>query len=208
MRDSNHFTRLSPGCKADVAWWAAFIEEWNGTSIFPSEVLGPSVTADASGCGAFLSRGHLWFQFQWPACWSSVNIAAKELFPIVVAVAIWGPLFKESCIYIYSDNTAVVSALSSRSAKDEHLSHLLRCLFFFLAHYRVSYRALHLAGERNRAADALSRNNFPAFISLFPQAPRIASPIPSPLLDMLLDKELIWTSARWRGLFKAPLAVV
>ena len=160
LRDASQFIRLSEGYKADVAWWAAFIESWNGTGIIPPNVNGPSITADASGswgCGAFLSRGNIWFQVKWPKSWSSVNIAAKELLPIVVAIAIWDPLLSRSCIFIYSDNQAVVSALSSRSAKDKYLSHLLRCLFFFLAHFNVSYRGFHLAGKRNRAANALSR---------------------------------------------------
>ena len=211
LREPSHFVRLNSGCKADIAWWAAFIEGWNGVGIIPPDSFGPSITSDASGswgCGAFISINYSWFQVKWPEAWSSVNIAAKELFPIVVAISIWGPFISEKCIFIYSDNSAVVSTLSSRSAKDKFMSHLLRCLFFFMAHYNVAYRVFHLAGKRNSAADALSRNKLSDFLSIFPQAPKTPSLIPPSLLSMLFNLELQWTSDRWRGLFRASLALV
>uniref|UniRef100_A0A1X7SK10 RNase H type-1 domain-containing protein n=1 Tax=Amphimedon queenslandica TaxID=400682 RepID=A0A1X7SK10_AMPQE len=208
LKRASHFTRLSPGCKADIFWWSAFMEEWNGTGLFPTRTIGPVITADASGswgCGAFLEGPCFWFQVQWPSEWSQVNIAAKELFPLVVAIAIWGPQCKDSQICLNSDNQAVVSALATRSAKDPFLSHLLRSLFFFLAHYNISYRAQHIAGKRNRAADALSRNKLNEFLSVFPQAPKSPSPIPGSLLSMLLDIKLQWTSTHWKELFRASL---
>ena len=43
------------------------------------------------GCGAFNSLVKAaWFQLQWPESWSSVHIKAKELVPIIIAVAVWG----------------------------------------------------------------------------------------------------------------------
>ena len=209
LKKAAHFTRLSPGCKADIFWWSAYMEGWNGIGLFPSRAMGPSITADASGswgCGAFLEGPLLWFQVQWPEDWSSVNIAAKELFPLAIAVAIWGPHCRDCQISIYSDNQAVVSALATWSAKDRYLSHLLRSLF--LAHYNITYRAQHIAGRRNRAADALSRNNINDFFSVFPQAPKSPSSIPASLLTLLLDTKLQWTSTHWKELFRSSLEEV
>ena len=211
LKKASPFTRLSPGCKADIFWWSAFMEGWNGTGLFSSRALGPSITADASGswgCGAFLDGPFFWFQVQWPEDWSSVNIAAKELFPLAVAVAIWGPHCRDYQISIYSDNQAVVSALATRSAKDIYLSHLLRSLFFFLAHYNTTYRAQHIAGRHNRAADALLRNSINKFFSIFPQAPKSPSSIPASLLTLLLDTKLQWTSTHWKELFRSSLEEV
>ena len=131
-----------------------------------------------------------------------MNIAAKELLPLVVAVAIWGPYCRASRVTFYSDNAAVVQALESRSAKDPALA---RCLFFYLAHFEIAYRAFHIAGKSNRAADALSRDRMPDIFSIFPQAPQFPSGIPQPLLDMLLDTSLSWTSKLWRALFRDSL---
>ena len=73
-------------------------------------------------------------------------------------------------IHFRSDNLAVVEALASRSARDVTLSHLLCCLVFLEAHYRFEHTVSHIPGVLNRAADVLSRNNLPTFLSVFPQA--------------------------------------
>ena len=201
------------GCKpphkvgpADLAWWHTYIEAWNGTGLFPRLPDGPSITADASGSwgtGAFISLDHAWFQIQWPDSWSATNIAAKELLPIVVALAIWGHRCAVTRVTLYSDNYAVVQCLETRSAKDPNLVHLLRCLFFFLAHHNVSYRVFHVAGKNNCAADALSHNELWIYSHLFPQAPKSPCHVPSLLLSLLLDDTITWTSDRWRDSFRA-----
>ena len=53
------------------------------------------VTSDASGswgCGALTDTGQ-WFQVQWPESWAEINIAAKEMVPVVISVAIWGQVW-------------------------------------------------------------------------------------------------------------------
>ena len=61
------------------------------------------------------------------------------------------------------DNEAVITALDTKSCKDTSLMHMLRCLFFFQAHYFFSYTARHIPGIDNTLADALSRNNAVSF---------------------------------------------
>jgi hypothetical protein len=138
----------------------------------------------------------------------TLNIAAKELLPIVIGTGIWGSAWHGKCIKIRSDNQAVVQVLSSRSAKDPHLSHLLRSLFFFQAHFGFEISASHIAGKDNRAADALSRNELSNFFSIFPQANPHPTAIPDQLLVLLLDQRLLWTSPRWRELFNSCLLKV
>ena len=75
-------------------------------------------------------------------------------------------------VTLYSDNSAVVQCLETKSTKNPNLAHLLCCLFFFLAHHNISYRIFHVADKNNRAADALSRNELWVYSHLFPQAPK------------------------------------
>ena len=175
--------RLNAHCKADIAWWSCFVASWNGVSMFPSERPGPTVVSDASGswgCGAFCPESGNWFQIQWPPCWQSLHIAAKELLPVVVSAALWGRSWAGSTVLFRSDNQAVVSVLDSRSARDPHLAHLLRNLFFIEARHQFGVRARHIPGKDNVVVDALSRGNLPLFFSLCPQAPATPSAI-SPL---------------------------
>ena len=133
---------------------------WNGTSFLPEAEPSHFLYSDASGawgCGACC--GNTLFQLQWRESWSQVHIAAKELVPIVVAVALWGQRWK-----------GVMFALNKGSARDPQLMHLLRALFFFCAVHRISLTARHIAGAMNEAADALSRDNLSLFFSILPQA--------------------------------------
>ena len=163
------------------------------------------VTSDASGaygCGAF-SSSHGWFQLQWPDSWSPINIAVKELVPIVMAVAIWGHHWQRSCVHFRSDNMAVVNILNSRTSKDQLFMHLLRCLVFYSAFFRFHFVAEHVPGVLNVAADAISRNNLPLFFSIFPQIPRVA--IPQSVLDLLVTRRPNWGSKDWTRQFVCSL---
>ena len=180
-------------------------------AFFPNLQAGAAVVADASGtwgCGAYTRDSLDWFQLPWPAAWVQTSIAAKELLPLVVAAALWGRAWHGTRVQFISDNQAVVGVLNTRSARDPQLMHLLRCLFFFQALFRFELRAEHVPGRQNAAADALSRNRVELFRSLFPQAPATPTPIPVPLVEMLLDHTLNWTSPRWRSLLRGCLSEV
>ena len=209
---SFHLVRLNSACRADIAWWSLFLKDWNGISFFPTFPQGITVVSDASGkwgCGAFVKESLHWFQVQWPEDWEKVNIAVKELIPIVVSAAIWGKSWSRTRIKILSDNMAVVHALSSfKAPKDPHLAHLVRCLFFFSAHYGFEHDARHILGKDNQGADALSRDNSSNFLSIFPQAQLLPDAIPPTLLTLLFDPKLTWTSTVWKGLFQDILAKV
>ena len=60
------------------------------------------------GCGVLTSDGQ-WFQVQWPISRASVHIAAKELVPVVIAVAVWGKQWPGQTVLVCSDNMAVVA---------------------------------------------------------------------------------------------------
>ena len=148
------------------------MEDWIGSSFFiPPAAKSLCLHTDASGywgCGAVWSNS--WFQYKWPDSWSSVNIAVKEFLPIVIAAATWGRLWSQAQVIAYSDNMAVVQAVTSCSVKCPQLMRLLRALFFIEACLNFSLNASHIAGHKNVAADSLSRNNVHEFFSIYQQA--------------------------------------
>ena len=204
--ERHHFVHLDQVAKADLAWWHCFLQSWHGASFIVPE--GPPsirVHSDASGsfgCGAFTSASQ-WFQVRWPESWADVDISAKEMVPIVLAAAIWGGSWKGRRVCFLSDNAAVVAIIGRRSARHPRLLHLLRCLYFYAAHYQFMYCAQHLPGVSNTAADALSRDNMPLFLSFVPQGHQ--SRVRQDLTELLITRQPDWGSNSWISLFKATL---
>ena len=99
----------------------------------------------------------------------------KELLPIVVACAVWGKQWRGTTVKCICDNAAVVAILKSGKSKDRLAMHLVRCLFFFSAHFNIFLVTQHLPGRENVAADALSWKNLPLFYQQVPQPP-VAQP--------------------------------
>ena len=169
-----HHIRLNVAARADITWWYLFIERWNGVSItWDLKQCNPDITvySDASGswgCGAY--SGNSWFQLEWPPQAKDFNIAIKELFPVVIAAALFGKTWSGQLVEFRVDNMAVVQVLQSTYCKEPHLMHLTRLLVFFAAHYNFWFSASHIPRGVNTEAGALSRNNHSLFLSQVPKA--------------------------------------
>ena len=148
-----------------------------------------SLTLDAlgsRGCRT-VKPGRSHFNLLWPPLWSSVNIACKEMIPIVIAATIWGHNWKGSHFLFHCNNMAVVSLIIDRSAKKPCLAHLAKCSFFLAASHQFTFSAEHILRVCNGAADALSHNRLDLFHSHFSQVSPPPISIPSPLLNLLLE---------------------
>ena len=208
----HHHIRLNLGFRSDLCWWATFLQGWNGVGMLST--LGhltpqATVTSDASGkwgCAAFC--GSDWFQLPWQGRWEGVHITIKELLPIVLAGAIWRRQWSGLRIQCLCDNAAVVAIVNSGSSKHPLVMHLMRSLFFIAAHFKFTLVASHIPGKANQAADALSRDNCPSFLSLVPQANAHPTPIPPELLQLLLLRKPDWTSNSWRQMFSSTIQKV
>ena len=203
-RQDNHFIRLNKEARADIHWWQAFLELWNGVTILSPVRPRVSLTSDASGswgCGAYSDNG--WFQVQWPTQCANADISFKELLPIVLAVMAWGNKWRGYHVCCRCDNEAVVSILASRTSRNSSLMHLLRCLFFFEAYYNIHITASHIPGHTNVLADDLSRNRLSSFFTQAPHMHKLPAPLPLMGLDLLLDIELDWSSPAWMQLFRS-----
>ena len=196
--------RLNRAFRSDLAWWRTFVADWNGVSFLPPppHCTQLELASDASGswgCGAW--HGSSWFQLQWDDRAASLPIMVKELLPIVLACAVWGPAWSNHRVVCHCDNQAVVACLRSRSTRENHCMHMLRTLAFVEAKYSLSLEPRYIPTKDNHLADDLSRNLLSSFLSKVPQAYAHPTPLPLPLLHLLLEPALDWTSPRWIRLF-------
>ena len=205
------YSRLNTAFWSDLFWWHIFLQLWNGYSILrhPALLTPPDFTAqtDASGiwgCAAVLETE--WFQWQWPSEWLNVGIMAKELVPILFTCVTWGNKLRHRSISFQCDNESLVAAINKGSSKDALVMHLLRCLWFFIAHFDISIAATHLPGVLNTTADHLSRGNLIPAIRSYPALSQQPTHLPPSIFHMVSPQGIDWTSPHFLQLFQEALS--
>ena len=183
----DHQIRFSRGAKLDIMLWLRFLDGFNGRSFFLSDVWETSQSlqlyTDAAGLigfGAVFDRH--WLHVNWPNHWKSYNIALLELFPIVIAVHIWGPIMADKRIIVFSDNAAVVDIINNQTSKHQSIMVLLRDLVLSCLTHDIIFQARHIPGLINSSADYISRSQVTKFEELSPEADQFPNPIPENLL--------------------------
>ena len=207
----HYLVRLNSECRADIEWWVAYCSNWNGVSILRESRAGqPDVHlhTDASGawgCGA-IWQGQ-WFQVPWEQLpIANASIAPKELFPIMLACAVWGRLWSGSTVCAHCDNMAAVDVVNKGRAREPLMCHQLRALFYMSAHFNFELVAQHTPGRENGPADALSRNDVHSFFSQVPSAASCPSAVPLGLRVGLSRAQPHWRSADWINWFRSTIA--
>ena len=77
----------------------------------------------------------------------------RELLPVIVAVAVWGPAWSHSRVRCHCSNESVMHDNQSRTSQDPHMMHLLRCLFFLEAWHQIDLSCVHIPGVQNDVVD-------------------------------------------------------
>ncbi|XP_072037394.1 uncharacterized protein [Amphiura filiformis] len=182
---------IGKGAREDLKMWLEFLRHFNGVSMFlaidpiaNSELQLFTDAAGGIGMGAFF-QGH-WTQMQWPGDILCLNpsIAFLELYPIVVAVQLWGEKMANQRIVFRSDNQAVVAIINRKTSKCTPIMSLVRMLVMSCLRFNIMFKAKHIPGVENSIADALSRFQFQRFRQLAPWADKVGTPCPRLVLDI------------------------
>ena len=125
----DHHIKLRAEFQSDLTWWECVLPSWNARSLMHvhKKEGAPQILfyTDASGnwgCGAIW--GKRWIQYPWQSTWLQKSIAVKELLPIVLACALWGPLWAHKHVEVQCDNAAVVDILRAKTSKCKDIMHL------------------------------------------------------------------------------------
>ena len=182
-----HHIRLNKAARLDLAMWDTFLQRFNGRTLFlDTEWIHPSTlhlytdAAQSLGYGAVFQEK--WFYGQWPDIWKQYEITFLELFPIVLALNLWGQQLSCKRIVLHTDNQALCFIINKFSSKDDNIMVLLRNLASVCLDYNVLIKAEHIPGVLNTLADSLSRFKFQDFRRLAPWARSSPEDIPQNLL--------------------------
>lgn len=167
---------------------------------------------DASGAlgfGAFFN-GH-WCNEAWYDSWLTAglnrNMVLLALFPVVVAVHLWGELFRNKRILLNTDNMGVMFSINCLTSNCEVVVKLLRYLSFLCFKYNIWLKAKHIYGKTNEIADALSRSQWSRFRDLAPQADQSGYQCPEELWRIIGLVSRLWRNSvsvnTWSGYMQA-----
>ncbi|XP_068723346.1 uncharacterized protein [Montipora capricornis] len=198
VRQPHHHIRLCKGSKQDLLLWMRFLDEFNGKSFFLEDTWETSHTlelyTDAAGSIGFGAVfGKHWFGGEWPVTWKSYNIAVLELFPIVLAIHIWGHLMADKSVIFFTDNAAVVDIINKQTSKHQSIMVLIRDLVLSCLRHNVLFHAKHIPGFYNIRADYISRCQVAKFKELSPdvdQNPATVGPVKDENSLEVLDDDM------------------
>ncbi|XP_040186277.1 uncharacterized protein LOC120918659 [Rana temporaria] len=204
VKSPRHFIRLTRELKEDLRVWHTFLETFNGRSVWmegPVSNFDLDLVTDAAGStgyGAFF-RGR-WSAEPWPDSWRKAgflkNLVLLELFPVVLAMELWGEEWKNLKVRLNCDNMGVVQVINRISASSLPVVRLLRHLVLRCLQFNVFLYAVHIPGVDNTLADSLSRFQWGRFRELAPTAERTGVPCPAWLWDTALDLPRVGSNGR------------
>ena len=149
----------------DIAWWARFLQEYNGVSLLwlikePEADTALQTDACPKGFGGIC--GEEYFRGRFPEEHRCKNIAILEMWAVMVGLKIWGHLLKGKYFWVHVDNEAVASVLNTGSSREPELQNSLREIALIAARHQFVIKAKHISGVSNRIPDWLSRWHEPA----------------------------------------------
>ena len=160
MMDRKHSYSTPVEARKDIAWWARFIEEYNGISLMwlhKEPATNGVIATDACPKGYGGTMGNQYFRGRFPIEHQSKNIAILEMWAVMAALRLWADQLTGKYFWIQVDNEAVASVLNSGKGKDKELQNALREITFIAAKHNFVLKARHIPGVTNRIPDWLSR---------------------------------------------------
>lgn len=186
----HYHLRVTKNIKKDLKMWLYFFKNFNGVSVFHdrywisnAEAELYSDSAASSGFGVYFAGR--WSNAPWPSNWVisglTSDITVLELFPLVVALYIWGDDLRNKKILFHCDNSAVVYAINSMTSKSDNVMTLLRAFTLKCLQLNIVAKAKHIVGASNIVTDSLSRFQMDKFRRHAPQAQNDPDVIPNHL---------------------------
>lgn len=148
LSEPNSKIQLSVESKADISTLLTF----NGKSFFlPRKCVSldhVTLHTDASSCHGFAATlGSSWFASPRDADLVKYRIAVKELFPIVLAIEMWGSSMRDKKVLFKSGNMVVIYIINKQTLKEKSIMRLIRRLVLATLSYNIHFRAKHIPGK-------------------------------------------------------------
>ena len=155
-----HFVTLNKEAKKDLEMWATFLKYHNGRTFFLRESLTSydlCMSSDASGFACAAVFKNEWFVIEFTDDWKKFSIEFLELYPIVVAINVFGRQMCNRHVTFFCDNKPVTYIINKQSSPKKDIMVLIRNMVMTCMQYNIVFRCEHLKGCDNDLPDKLSR---------------------------------------------------
>ena len=155
--------KITKQVKLDLLIWRHFLLNYNYCTFLLDFrwISSPQLdlfTDAASTVGFGAVFGAKWFHGIWPPSCKGKNIALLELYPICLALYMWGPYLANKCITMHCDNQAIVAILNSSTSKDSEIMVLVRKIVLLCMTKNILIHAVYIPSHANLLCDLLSRD--------------------------------------------------
>ena len=99
----------------------------------------------------------------------------------MLALRLWGPVLRNKCVILWSDNAAVVTIINHQTSRCRRIMQLAGTLVIRCLQLNIHFKASHIPGIDNGIADALSRFQMSRFRQLAPGVDPHITPLPADL---------------------------
>ena len=157
-----HFIRLNNAARADLNLWFSFLGQYNGCTIITDDRFISSNTlqlhtdaARSKGFACIFQEFWAWGAFSDSIKQFHINIL--ELYPITLAVYLFGSFWQNKNILFICDNLSIVHCLNSQTSKDKTIMRMLRIIVLQSLKYNFCFASKHISSKSNIICDKLSR---------------------------------------------------
>ena len=154
---SKNYVILDQEFQKNLNWFNTFLLQYNGITFYDKVYPQDKVILDASLQGLGGVFKNMVYSLQIPKGFNNYTIVHLEILNIIVALKLWGPLWKNHTIEVKCDNMAVVEVLNAGRARDPMLATSARNIWLLTSMYDIDLVVTHIPGVTNVVADLLSR---------------------------------------------------
>ena len=122
LAEREQIVTVSTGARADVAWFVAYLEEFNGVTAMKPRIA--QFVAEVDSClegGGGIAKGQGYYTICYPAYITDkkLSISSLECLNLLFAMRLWAGVWQGTHVIIFCDNMAMVCATGSARAEDQ-----------------------------------------------------------------------------------------
>ena len=162
IQHPSHKIKINKESRADLKLWASFLKDYNGRTIITDNYFISSNTlrlfTDAAGSKGFACMfKNAWAFGAFSDKMKMLHINVLELYPITLAVHLFGDQWRNRNILFLCDNLCIVHCLNKQTSTNSLIMRMIRIIVLQSLRNNFCFAAKHIFSKQNYVLDCISR---------------------------------------------------